>query len=253
MNQMEARQIFDLRFTSLTDNSPFAWQERLFLKFINGEIPAACDIPTGLGKTSVIAIWLLALAEALMTQKTARRIPLRLVYVVDRRVVVDQSTDEALKIIEKLKRAEKETDDNPLTSLAQALRAAAFSSDDTLIALSSLRGQLADNREWFLDPSRPAIIIGTVDMIGSRLLFSGYGGVGRNYQSLQAGLLGQDTLLIVDEAHLSPFFRENAESNSAKNCAIEPAASFRDDAAFGHNSDHARSKRRTCGSQRVPV
>ena len=43
------------------------------------------------------------------------------------------------------------------------------------LALSTLRGELADNREWQADPACAAIVIGTVDMIGSRLLFSGYG------------------------------------------------------------------------------
>ena len=42
------------------------------------------------------------------------------------------------------------------------------------LAISTLRGQFADNAEWRDDPARPAIITGTVDMIGSRLLFSGY-------------------------------------------------------------------------------
>jgi len=41
------------------------------------------------------------------------------------------------------------------------------------LAVSTLRGQFADNRQWADSPSQPAIIIGTVDMIGSRLLFSG--------------------------------------------------------------------------------
>ena len=35
--------------------------------------------------------------------------------------------------------------------------------------------QYADNREWLEDPAAPAIIVGTVDMIGSCLLFEGYG------------------------------------------------------------------------------
>ena len=43
------------------------------------------------------------------------------------------------------------------------------------LAISTLRGEFADNGAWRRDPSRPAIIVGTVDMIGSRLLFSGYG------------------------------------------------------------------------------
>jgi hypothetical protein len=42
--------------------------------------------------------------------------------------------------------------------------------------------------------------------VGSRLLFSGYGKVGINHRSLQAGLMGQDTLVVIDEAHLSPVF-----------------------------------------------
>ena len=37
-------------------------------------------------------------------------------------------------------------------------------------------------------------------------MFSGYGKVGINHRSLQAGLLGQDTFVVIDEAHLSPVF-----------------------------------------------
>jgi CRISPR-associated endonuclease/helicase Cas3 len=44
-------------------------------------------------------------------------------------------------------------------------------------------------------------------MIGSRLLFSGYG-LGKYPASLQAGLLGQDALIVLDEAHLCPSFEK---------------------------------------------
>src|SRR5690606_25039551 len=73
------------------------------------------------------------------------------------------------------------------------------------LTISTLRGERADNAEWRRDPSRPAVIIGTVDMIGSRLLFSGYG-CGFKTRPLHAGFLGQDALLIHDEAHLEPAF-----------------------------------------------
>src|SRR4051794_34502766 len=80
-------------FSALTENpnGHFPWQWALYERFVSGRdnIPSACTLPTGLGKTSVIAIWLIALA----TPQT--RIPRRLVYVVNRRTVVDQSTDEA--------------------------------------------------------------------------------------------------------------------------------------------------------------
>lgn len=197
--------MFDFRdyFKNLTEYDPFDWQERLFQKFLCGDFPDACDVPTGLGKTSVITIWLVALG-CLLRDKD-RKLPLRLVYVVDRRVIVDQATDEAERLLEKLTEGAKDVS-SPLYALAQTFREASMRGNESLIALSTLRGQKADNREWCLDPSRPAIIIGTVDMIGSRLLFSGYGKVGINHRSLQAGLLGQDTLVVIDEAHLSPVF-----------------------------------------------
>jgi CRISPR-associated endonuclease/helicase Cas3 len=197
---------FDYCFNKLTGKEPFAWQRELFVRLTRGAFPSECDIPTGLGKTSIIAIWLLALANDLTRQGSERTIPLRLVYVVDRRVIVDQATSEAEGIVKNLKELSKS--DDRLKSVYDALRQAALSQDDVIVALSTLRGEHADNREWFLDPSRPGIIVGTIDMIGSRLLFSAYGGVGASYKALQAGLLGQDSLIAVDEAHLSPAFMQ---------------------------------------------
>ena len=201
-------------FEILTENPPFAWQIKLYERFLADEIPASCDIPTGLGKTSVIVIWLLALAEKLIENPQESKVPRRLVYVVDRRVIVDQATDEAQKILCKLKEFEN-SDNEDLSNIFTALQNSSFfaerKKDDKeidVVALSTLRGEYADNREWCLDPSRPAIIVGTIDMIGSRLLFSAYGGVGESYKALQAGLLGQDSLIVIDEAHLSPAFME---------------------------------------------
>ena len=120
------------------DASPFPWQERLLGEhFARGHIPDALDIPTGLGKTSVIAIWAAARAAAAM-------IPRRLVYVVDRRAVVDQATTEAERI-----RAVIEED----PGLTQALGLS------RPLPISTLRGQHVDNQEWLEDPSLPAIVI----------------------------------------------------------------------------------------------
>src|SRR5262249_50248892 len=74
-----------------------------------------------------------------------------------------------------------------------------------------LRGQLADNRAWLEDPSSPAIIVGTVDMIGSRLLFQGYG-VSPRMRPVYAALLGVDALAVLDEAHLVPPFENLLEA-----------------------------------------
>lgn len=166
------------------DHLPFPWQEGLLEKMCQGEIPDALDIPTGLGKTSVMAIWLVARA-------LGARVPRRLVYVVDRRAVVDQATEVAIGLRDWIE---------PKTDLKKTLGL-----KDRPLPISTLRGQYADNREWLEDPSAPAIIVGTVDMVGSRLLFEGYG-VSRKMRPYHAGLLGVDTLLVLDEAHLTPPF-----------------------------------------------
>ncbi|MBL8136034.1 MAG: type I-U CRISPR-associated helicase/endonuclease Cas3, partial [Acidobacteria bacterium] len=183
---------FDDDFTLLTGNAPFPWQRTLYQRFLDGEFPKACDLPTGLGKTSVIALWLLALARH-------PGIPRRLVYVVNRRTVVDQATAEAERLRDRLLAP-------AASSLCDALRAMAALGSQQPLAISTLRGEFADNGSWRRDPSRPAIIIGTVDMVGSRLLFSGYG-CGFRSKPLHAGFLGQDALLVHDEAHLEPAFQ----------------------------------------------
>ena len=73
------------------------------------------------------------------------------------------------------------------------------------LPISTLRGGFADNRDWLEDPSKPAIVVGTIDMVGSRLLFEGYG-VSRGMRPYHAGLLGVDALVLLDEAHLCPPF-----------------------------------------------
>jgi CRISPR-associated endonuclease/helicase Cas3 len=171
-------------------NLPFPWQVQLFQRFCHGDLPSALDLPTGLGKTSVMAIWLLARAFA--EEHNRNRIPRRLVYVVDRRAVVDQATAEA----EKLRRF--------LDATAKDLKARLGVGEGQL-PISTLRGQHIDNRAWLVDPVIPAIVVGTVDMIGSRLLFSGYG-VSAKMRPYHAGLLGADSLVVLDEAHLVPPF-----------------------------------------------
>ena len=56
-------------------------------------------------------------------------------------------------------------------------------------------------------------------MIGSRLLFSGYR-VGFKGRPLHAGFLGQDVLLVHDEAHLEPAFQVllNAMEREQERC-----------------------------------
>lgn len=172
-------------FEAITGHAPYPWQQRMFDMLVKGDIPDTMDIPTGLGKTSIMHIWMLALTHTRI--RGHDHVPTRLVYIVDRRVIVDQASDEADKLRKKI-----EADNNYRSKIGS-------------LNISKLRGGggLEDNRKWLEEPHMPAIIIGTIDMIGSRLLFSGYG-VGRKVRSFYAGLLGQDSLLVLDETHLSP-------------------------------------------------
>lgn len=239
---------FHAQFEALTGHRPLKWQSRLFERLAAGRVPSNVTLPTGLGKTSIIPIWLIALAGG-------APLPRRLVYVVNRRTVVDQATDDAKRLLGQIYQsgrrdnlswaldddllvrlglAHRASPDAQASSPAAATPAIAFHNPlaDTSapvikqlrmaldglctgdaakcglavpVAVSTLRGELADNGEWKQNPARPAIIIGTVDMIGSKLLFSGYGD-GRYGRAHHAGLIGQDALIVHDEAHLSPAF-----------------------------------------------
>src|SRR5262245_52003703 len=120
---------FNETFQTLTGNPPFPWQRALYERFVLGDFPSSCNLPTGLGKTLVLAVWLIA------REQRPDLVPRRLVYVVNRRTVVDQTTSEA----EKIRR-------NTAAAGVIAPR------------ISTLRGQFADNRAWSADPSRPAVV-----------------------------------------------------------------------------------------------
>ena len=176
-------------FASLTAEGderhpPFRWQLRLVHRLLSADLPKAVDVPTGLGKTAVMALWLIALAEGSV-------LPRRMVYVVDRRAVVDQAT----RFAERLR-------NNMSAELKEKLR---LDEGTGGLPISTLRGGFADNRDWLEDPAKPAIVVGTIDMVGSRLLFEGYG-VSRRMRPYHAGLLGVDSLVVLDEAHLCPPF-----------------------------------------------
>ncbi len=191
---------FKALFRQTTGNAPFPWQEELFRRFIDNTVERSLDVPTGLGKTAVMVIWLLARAEG-------ASIPRRLVYIVDRRAVVDQATETANALREAVGRH---------SDLGRALKL-----NSRPLPISTLRGQHVDNRQWLEDPSSPAIVVGTIDMIGSRLLFEGYG-VSRKMRPYHAGLLGADTLVVLDEAHLVPPFEMLLDAIASDSAGVAP-------------------------------
>lgn len=193
---MRIKQSFPAVFQSLTGDEPFPWQHSLYEYFATGRVHSTADLPTGLGKTSVVTVWLVALLNH------PAKVPRRLVYVVNRRTVVDQTTAEVERLRKRL---------GEMPELLASLTKLCAVPTEMPLALSTLRGQFADNREWCADPARPAVIVGTVDMIGSGLLFSRYT-CGFKARPHQAALLGQNALLVHDEAHLEPAFQRLLDS-----------------------------------------
>ena len=176
-------------FRAIVGHDPYPWQRRLYAALVRGAVPDSVDIPTGLGKTACVLLALLARLEH-------PALPRRIVYVVDRRAIVDQTAEAVRGWIERIR---------ALPALRRAFDGQAAHPAARPVGLGVLRGGLADDGAWRLDPARPAVLVGTVDMVGSRLLFSGYGD-GRSLRATHAGLIGHDALVVLDEAHLAGAF-----------------------------------------------
>lgn len=199
---MTASTFFERHYKNLrAPFSPMKWMGRMFEEIIAGRPPSLVDLPTGAGKTDLIVIWLIALAWYGHNRKNAKPIPRRLVWVVNRRVLVQQVYD----LAEKLGRTLDEQLSEETKAVKCALRSLYGFDDGNDFSIVQLRGQRLDDREWSLAPTQPQLIIGTVDQIGSRLLFQGYG-QGKWSRPLHAGLLGIDAWVCIDEAHLVPAF-----------------------------------------------
>ncbi len=212
---------FQTFFKELWGYEPYEWQQRLVVEVLeNRRWPSLVDRPTGTGKTALLDAAAFVLAVNAIESKddpSQRWMPTRTAMVVDRRIVVDQAGFRGQQIADKLFAALGVTEpSNPtVRRVAQAL--ATLSSDpgstedqpETVgpIVSGVLRGGVVRDESWATRPDRPALLISTVDQIGSRLLFQGYG-LGRGAKPLHAGLLGNDTLIILDEVQLSVPFAE---------------------------------------------
>jgi CRISPR-associated endonuclease/helicase Cas3 len=191
---------FDHYKTLRPGYTPMKWMRRMFLRLIDGQPPSLVDLPTGAGKTDLIVIWLIALAWGGANRSGCQPVPRRLIWVVNRRVLVQQVFAIAQELHERLT-----GDGSPeLGEVRGGLRAVSGNTDE-FFDVVQLRGQVVANRDWAIRPTVPQLIIGTVDQIGSRLLFQGYG-LGKWGRPQQAGLLGVDAWVAVDEAHLVPAF-----------------------------------------------
>lgn len=172
---------------------PFPWQERLARRVCAGDWPRVIALPTAAGKTTCIDIAVFALACR------AKNAPRRIFFIVDRRIVVDQAQRHAEQLMRALDRAPN----GILHEVANSLRALA--QDRRPLDVYALRAGMYRETAWVRSPLQPTVIASTVDQVGSRLLFRGYG-VSDSMKPIHAGLVGNDSLILLDEAHCArPF------------------------------------------------
>jgi CRISPR-associated endonuclease/helicase Cas3 len=253
---------FPAFFKAVWGFDPFPWQADLLTRLATGEDarrtfagrpgewPAVLDLPTGSGKTAALDIALFHLAlEADKGER--RRAPVRIAFVVDRRLIVDDAfaraewladvlawslmgTEEAERL-----RAELEADAHrahlgdvlrrvqaePIVRrVASRLCNLAGPKQPPMVA-RRLRGGAPREDDWARTPVQPTILCSTVDQVGSRLLFRGYGVTDR-MKPIHAGLLGSDCLILLDEAHLSKPFRQTLEAVRSLRGGDEARAPF---------------------------
>ena len=196
-------------YRAINGRDPFPWQARLAAQVADiEEWPAEVGVPTGLGKTACLDIavwWLASQAHRPPAQRTA---PTRIWWVVNRRLLVDSTSEHA----EAICRALSDPLDVGLVGEAARVVAAVavwlrtLSADPNAEPLEviRLRGGISSRRPT--DPSTPTILLSTLPMYGSRLLFRGYGSTS-SMRPIDAALAGTDSLVLLDEAHLAPHLR----------------------------------------------
>lgn len=190
-------------FEAVWGRPPFAWQADLAQRILAVPSdqptawPQAIALPTASGKTACMDIALFALAAhaGRVGRTPGLRMPRRIFFVVDRRVIVDEAYQRALTLQEKLATAR----DGILYEVAERLRHLAGGSDLPL-AVQALRGGQPRLDDWAATPLQPTVITSTVDQVGSRLLFRAYGLLPGKWP-VHAGLVGNDALILLDEAH----------------------------------------------------
>jgi CRISPR-associated endonuclease/helicase Cas3 len=190
-------------FEAIHGHRPFPWQQQLLVHLAEtDEWPDVLDLPTGSGKTAALDIAVFHLA---LRADDPARAAVRVALVVDRRLVVDSAHERARKIAEALQPAGRQGH-SVLETVGSRLQNLAGDGEPPLVA-ARLRGGAPLEPVWARSPSQPTVLCSTVDQVGSRLLFRGYG-VSDRMKPIHAGLLGEGTLILLDEAHLSEPFRQ---------------------------------------------
>lgn len=148
-------------FQAVRGYEPFPWQAELAGLLVEGDWPDVIDVPTGLGKTSVMDCWVYALAAA-----GAAGVPRRLFFVVDRRLVVDGAFHEAEALARTLADARlaaaQDGDRGVVASVAAALHGLHGDPGEVPLEVVRMRGGVTWESRWLARPDQAALVVGTV-------------------------------------------------------------------------------------------
>lgn len=204
---------FDQFFQAATGNSPYEYQCRIACGDVarsdNPEtLLLGCEcrsllvnVPTGLGKTAAVTLaWLWnRLGFAVKRQPTSTNPlpwPRRLVYCLPMRTLVEQTERELAKWLTNL------WNKADWLGLGQdSKQKLEWLLNHSPIVLMGGEELAAEKENWDIHPERPAILIGTQDMLLSRALNRGYG-MSRYRWPMHFGLLNNDCLWVFDEVQL---------------------------------------------------
>lgn len=150
------------------------------------------DIPTGCGKTEGLALaWLW---NRVFLNKPDW--PRRLVYCVPMRTLVEQTRERVARWSKNLRDHATEFDLRP-----EAFADLHWLAKRSPVVLMGGEESNPETREWDIHPEKPAILIGTQDMLLSRALNRGYA-MRRPRWPIHFGLLNNDCLWVCDEIQL---------------------------------------------------
>ena len=188
-------------YRAIHGRNPFPWQDRLARHVAKtDEWPREIGVPTGLGKTVCLDVaiwWLASQADRVPAERAA---PTRIWWVVNRRLLVDSTFDHAECLSGLLKKGMGRKEPNEALGAVGSRLCTISAGQGKPLEVVRLRGGVSQGRPT--DPSQPAVILATVPMYGSRLLFRGYGS-SASMRPIDAAHAGVDSLVLLDEAHLA--------------------------------------------------
>ncbi|MBX8634270.1 MAG: CRISPR-associated helicase Cas3' [Thermoplasmata archaeon] len=184
---------FDYIFKKATTFDPFPYQRKIAL---DRNLPNTINVPTGVGKTAAVILawlWRRRFAE----QDIRNTTPRRLVYCLPMRVLVEQTRNSVISWLDNVDMLGGKVDKGDVKDTRKYKQS--WDAPDKIVVTVLMGGE--DKDRWDRYPERDAIIIGTQDMLLSRVLNRGYG-ISRYRCPVQFGLLNSDCLWVMDEVQL---------------------------------------------------